>query len=59
MKHLFIAALLALPFSIKAQGGYDKKLADSLGADEYGMKKYVLAILKTGSFKLLNKKILL
>ncbi|HYD20767.1 MAG TPA: YciI family protein [Flavipsychrobacter sp.] len=57
MKHLFIAALLALPFSIKAQGSYDKKLADSLGADEYGMKKYVLAILKTGSFKTGDKKL--
>lgn len=28
---------------------YDKKLADSLGSDEYGMKMYTLVILKTGS----------
>lgn len=28
---------------------YDKALADSLGADEYGMKMYVLVMLKTGS----------
>jgi len=28
---------------------YDKALADSLGADEYGMKMYVLVILKTGA----------
>ena len=28
---------------------YDKALADSLGANEYGMKAYVLVILKTGS----------
>ncbi|MBL7691668.1 MAG: hypothetical protein JNM41_08735 [Flavipsychrobacter sp.] len=27
---------------------YDKKLADSMGADEYGMKMYVLVLLKTG-----------
>lgn len=27
---------------------YDEKLAKELHADEYGMKKYVLAILKTG-----------
>ena len=27
---------------------YDKKLADSLGADERGMKSYMLVILKTG-----------
>lgn len=30
---------------------YDKALADSLGADEYGMKRYVLVILKTGPAK--------
>lgn len=28
---------------------YDSGLAESLGADEYGMKSYVLAILKAGS----------
>ena len=28
---------------------YDKALADSLGANEYGMKAYVLVILKTGA----------
>jgi uncharacterized protein YciI len=28
---------------------YDKALADSLGGDDYGMKSYVLVILKTGS----------
>lgn len=27
---------------------YNKSLADSLGADDYGMKSYVLVILKTG-----------
>ena len=27
---------------------YDKTLADKLGADDYGMKKYVLAFLKAG-----------
>lgn len=27
---------------------YDKALADSLGADAYGMKKYVMAFLKSG-----------
>jgi uncharacterized protein YciI len=30
---------------------YDKSLADSLGADDYGMKRYVLVILKTGPAK--------
>lgn len=28
---------------------YDKALADSLGADEYGMKQYTFVILKTGT----------
>lgn len=27
---------------------FDQKLADSLGADKYGMKPYILVILKTG-----------
>lgn len=35
---------------------YDKALADSLGADDYGMKMYVLVILKTGSAKIDDKK---
>ncbi|PKW29715.1 uncharacterized protein YciI [Flavobacterium lindanitolerans] len=35
---------------------YDSKLAESLGADDYGMKMYVLAILKTGSNKIDDKE---
>ncbi len=35
---------------------YNKQLADSLGADEYGMKMYVLVILKTGKVKIENKQ---
>jgi uncharacterized protein YciI len=35
---------------------YDKLLADSLGADDYGMKMYVLVILKTGSVKIDEKQ---
>lgn len=34
---------------------YDKALADSLGADEYGMKMYVLVMLKTGSNQTADK----
>lgn len=37
---------------------YDKVLAESLGGDEYGMKMYVLAILKTGTNKIENKETL-
>jgi uncharacterized protein YciI len=43
-----------------AQGSkvkYDKKLADSLGADEYGMKMYVLVLLKTGPANIEDKAI--
>lgn len=31
---------------------YDKALAEKLGADDYGMRQYVLVILKTGSNKI-------
>ena len=34
---------------------YNKALADSLGADEYGMKMYVLVILKSGTNKTQEK----
>jgi uncharacterized protein YciI len=35
---------------------YNKSLADSLGSDDYGMKQYVLVILKTGSNKTADKQ---
>jgi uncharacterized protein YciI len=53
---LFICTIL-LHSSAHAQSKYDKKLAESLGADEYGMKQYVLAILKTGPVKIEDKKV--
>jgi uncharacterized protein len=41
--------LLATAFCfLKANAQYNKALADSLGADEYGMKMYYFVILKTG-----------
>ncbi len=48
-----IVILLAL-WGVQAQAQtdnpkYDKALAESLGGDDYGMKPYVLVILKTGS----------
>lgn len=36
---------------------YDKNLADSLEGDEYGMKRYVLVILKTGTNAISDKTI--
>lgn len=35
---------------------YDKALADSLGADDYGMKSYVFVILKSGPAQLDDKQ---
>jgi len=35
---------------------YDKELSDSLGADQYGMKPYILVILKTGTAKIEDKE---
>lgn len=34
---------------------YDPQLAVELGADDYGMKNYILVILKTGKAKIENK----
>jgi len=57
MKPIFIFLLIfRLSFSIVALGqnlnpAYDEKLANSLGADDYGLKPYVLVILKTGTNK--------
>ncbi len=51
MKCILLTAMVLLGFAVHAQTGnghYNKALADSLGADEYGMKTYVLVILKTG-----------
>jgi uncharacterized protein YciI len=39
-----------------ANPNYNKALADSLGADGYGMKAYILVILKTGTNKIENKQ---
>jgi uncharacterized protein YciI len=36
-------------YAQESNASYDKTLADSLGSDEYGMKRYVLVILKTGT----------
>jgi uncharacterized protein YciI len=46
-----LSLLCLLAIGAKAQpgnSGYNKALADSLGADERGMKMFVLVILKTG-----------
>ena len=58
-KSFTTSLLLLLLINVNAQSNnikYDKHLADSLGADEYGMKMYILVILKTGSNKSNNKQ---
>ena len=55
---LALTLVMILTISALAQStnpNYDAKLAESLGADEYGMKSYVLVILKTGSNKTTEK----
>ena len=53
MRQIIVAVItLLLCQQVAAQSTnpkYDKTLADSLGGDDYGMKMYVLAILKTGT----------
>lgn len=52
---LFLFATVAL--SQSGNPVYNKALADSLGADEYGMKMYVLVILKTGPNTSVSKEV--
>lgn len=61
MKHLAILCLVVTLFcySVKAQTDsthYDKALADSLKADDYGMRMYYFVILKTGTNTSENKE---
>jgi len=53
MRTLFILSFLSVLYSTAAFGqtanaAYDSVLAKKLGADEHGMKRYVLAFLKQG-----------
>lgn len=48
MKIIDVMVLLLMTNLSVAQQDYDAELAQSLGADEYGMKIYVLALLKPG-----------
>lgn len=57
-KLLIIAGLIAFAAGTRAQTTnphYDAGLAKKLGADDYGMKSYVLVILKTGPAKIEDK----
>ena len=56
---LFLLISVCLSASSQTENPkFDKLLADSLGGDDYGMKTYILAILKTGPNKTDDKKVL-
>lgn len=58
LKITFIACAFIVSIKVQSQSLnplYNKVLADSLGADEYGMKMYVLVILKTGLTQISEK----
>lgn len=62
MKILILTIALLL-FSMKSMSqtpneNYDSALAKSFGADEYGMKNYFFVILKTGSNKSEDEKLI-
>lgn len=46
--YLLLATFFLASFLVQAQSKYDSTLANSYGADDYGMKKYVMAFLKRG-----------
>ncbi len=64
MKSCFIllfALCITSPISVFSQttnANYDSTLAKKLGADEYGMKTYIMVILKTGPNKTTDKKLI-
>jgi uncharacterized protein YciI len=59
MKSLLIISIFIIisgtTISQTANPNYDSTLAKQLGADDYGMKKYILVILKTGENKTEDK----
>lgn len=58
---VLISVLMFLVLSSNGQTSnpdYDSTLAKNLGADDYGMKKYVFVILKTGSNKTTDRAII-
>ena len=58
-KYRFIISLICLIiFTIGFTQKYDVRLAKKLGADDYGMKSYMLVILKTGTNTTTDKQTL-
>lgn len=55
---VFVISLLfygTISFSQTDTSAFRKSLADSLGADDYGMRSYILVILKSGSAEIKDK----
>lgn len=56
MRQFIFLAVFFLAIKANAQNNmYDSVLAKKLGADDYGMKGYILVLLKTGQNKTTNK----
>ncbi len=56
---LFLSVSFCISASSQTENPkYDTLLADSLKGDDYGMKTYILVILKTGPNKIEDKKVL-
>jgi uncharacterized protein YciI len=56
---LFLFLMMATGVNAQSDNPkYDQKLAESLGGDDYGMKMYVLVILKSGTNKTDNKQLI-
>jgi uncharacterized protein YciI len=52
---LFFSVIHLVSIAQNSDTAYDAVLAKKLNADDYGMKKYVLVILKTGSANITDK----
>lgn len=52
---MFFLVIFRFVLAQDGQPVYDSVLARSLGADDYGMKSYILVILKTGSNQITDK----
>jgi uncharacterized protein YciI len=57
MKKIFQLLLFLIVFNLNVKAQYDSALAKKLNADEYGMKSYVLVMLKKGSANITDKKV--
>ena len=55
---LIISLVCLSIFSVAFSQKYDARMAKKLGADEYGMKSYMLVILKTGTNTTADKQTL-